>query len=59
MRFNLEHKVIIDSLSRHEARAFVKFLKSEIIRHQDDISQAVELIRLVEGRGKNGPHNMD
>ena len=44
MIFNNEHKVIIDSLSRDEAVAFVKFLRSEIIRHEDDIQQARDLI---------------
>jgi len=45
---NKDHKVIISSLSRIEAKAFIKFLESEIIRHEDDIRQAQELIRFVE-----------
>ena len=49
MEFNDEsHKVIIRSLSRIEAKAFIKFLESEIIRHEDDIRQAQKLIRFVE-----------
>jgi len=45
MKFNnVSHKVIIDTLSRDEARAFVKFLESEIIRHEDDKTQARTLI---------------
>ena len=48
MEFNNEHKVIINTLSRIEAKAFIKFLESEIIRHRDDILLARELIRKVE-----------
>ena len=44
MKFNPEHKVIIETLSKDEARAFIKFLRSEIIRHQDDIMLARKLI---------------
>ena len=47
MEFNKEHKVIISTLNEAEAEAFVKFLRSEIIRHEDDIELAEELIRLV------------
>ena len=50
MIFDNQHPVIIDSLSSNEARAFVKFLESEIIRHQDDIFQAQELINEVKMR---------
>ena len=48
MDFNDEHKVIISTLTQDEARAFVKFLESEIIRHQDDINQAKSLIGYVK-----------
>lgn len=48
MIFNVEHKVLIDSLTQNEASAFIKFLKSEIIRHGDDIQQAKALIALVK-----------
>ena len=49
MEFNDEsHKVIIRSLSRIEAKAFIKFLESEIIRHENDIRQAQRLIRFVK-----------
>jgi len=44
MIFNSQHKVIIDTLNQDEAIAFVKFLQSEIIRHEDDIQQARDLI---------------
>ena len=50
MEFNEQHKVIIETLSRIEAKAFIKFLESEILRHEDDIRQAQELIRLVKVR---------
>ena len=48
MEFNEKHKVIIDTLTRIEAKAFIKFLESEIIRHQDDIELARRLITQVE-----------
>jgi hypothetical protein len=48
MIFNEEHLVIIESLSKPEARAFVKFLQSEIIRHESDIEQAESLILRVK-----------
>jgi len=48
VEFNAEHKVIIGTLNKDEARAFVKFLESEIIRHQDDINQAESLIGYVK-----------
>ncbi len=47
MIFNEQHKVIINSLNEDESRAFVKFLESEIIRHEDDIQQTRDLISLV------------
>lgn len=44
MKFDpTEHKVIIDTLNHAEAIAFVAFLDSEIIRHNQDIEQAKEL----------------
>ena len=36
--------MIIDSLNQEEAKAFIKFLKSEIARHGMDIDNARELI---------------
>ena len=48
MEFDPEtHKVIIDTLSQAEARAFLAFLTSEIMRHEDDIKQAKERIAYV------------
>ena len=47
MLFNNEHKVIISTLNEPEAKAFIKFLESEIIRHEDDINQAKSLIGYV------------
>jgi hypothetical protein len=49
MRFNEEHLVIIESLTRDEAKAFVKFLESECVRHEDDVKLAKELINKVKG----------
>ena len=48
MEFNEKHEVIINTLTRIEAKAFIKFLESEIIRHSDDIQLAQELINRVK-----------
>ena len=48
MEFDKEHKVIISTLNPIEAVAFIKFLQSEILRHQGDITDAAKLIRVVE-----------
>jgi len=50
MKFNEENKVIIDTMNEPEARAFVKFLDSEILRHFEDIKQAKKLRFVVEGK---------
>jgi len=47
MKFDETNKVIINTMDRSEARAFVKFLESEIARHQMDIDNARELIEEV------------
>jgi len=47
MIFNEEHKVIVGTIDKPEAAAFIKLLRSEIIRHEDDINQAKSLIRYV------------
>lgn len=47
MKFDKENKVIISTLSPLEASAFIKFLESEIIRHQRDIKEAKELIEKI------------
>jgi len=44
MDFNDEHKVIIDSMDKVEARAFILFLQSEVKRHEIDIDNAFSLI---------------
>jgi hypothetical protein len=44
MKFDKVNKEIIETLNQDEARAFVKFLKSEIARHQMDIDNARDLI---------------
>lgn len=49
MQFDKENKVIIETLNQAEARAFIKFLHSEILRHQNDIQRARELIERVKG----------
>ena len=50
MEFGEDCKVIIGTLDEVEAKAFIKFLESEIIRHQWDIDNAKELIREVKGK---------
>lgn len=44
MKFDNECKVIIDTMNLSEASAFIKFLKSEILRHEMDIKNAEKLI---------------
>lgn len=46
--FNEEHKAIVNFLNRIEAKAFIKFLESERIRHEDDIKRIHELIQIVK-----------
>lgn len=48
MRFDETNKVIIETLKENEARAFIKFLQSEIARHERDIEDAQKLIKIVE-----------
>jgi len=48
MEFNPKHLVIINTLTRDEASAFVKFLESECVRHEDDITIAKALINTVQ-----------
>jgi len=48
MRFDTENKVIIESLTQPEAKVFIIFLESEIIRHKIDIEQARQLIQTVK-----------
>ena len=50
MKFDNTNKVIIDTMNKMEASAFVKFLQSEIARHENDIENAYDLIREVAKR---------
>jgi len=50
MRFDERHMVIITSLNKDEAKAFIKFLLSEKYRHEDDIKMLEERIALVKER---------
>lgn len=43
MKFSKDHKVILSSMNKTEAQAFVLFLDSEILRHAEDIKSAGEL----------------
>ncbi len=47
MKFSDEHKVIVSSMNKTEAKIFIVFLETEIIRHQDDINQAKSLIEYI------------
>ena len=58
MQFNSEHKVIISTLTRIEAKVFIKFLESEIVRHEDDITLARELITRVKWEILRCPEGM-
>ncbi len=44
MEFNKQCLVIIDTLNREQAVAFIRFLQSEILRHRMDIDEADKLI---------------
>lgn len=48
MEFDEQHKVIIKTLNKDEARTFIKFLDSEIIRHKGDILGARLLKHIVK-----------
>ena len=48
MKFDETNKVILGTMTRIEAKAFVKFLRSEIARHRQDIQQAGDLIMVVK-----------
>jgi hypothetical protein len=52
MKFDDECKVIVETLNKNEARAFVKFLKSEMARHQMDIDNARDLCYTVINKYK-------
>ena len=47
MEFNSDNKVIINSMNKCEARAFCKFLTSEVYRHIEDITQSILLMEQV------------
>ncbi len=47
MKFDETNKVIVETMNQSEAIAFVKFLKSEIARHEIDIYNAKALIHAV------------
>ena len=55
MDFDSTNRVIIDSMNKDEAKAFIKFLSSEIARHEDDIDRAIALQLEVEKRFKISP----
>ncbi len=44
MKFDETNKVIIETMNQTEAMAFIKFVGSEIARHQMDIDKARDLI---------------
>ena len=51
VKFNKEtHKVDIKTMNKTEAKAFIRFLQSEGIRHADDIKDLEVLIEEVKRR---------
>lgn len=48
MLFTSQHKVIVSSMNKTEAKIFIVFLETEILRHQDDINKAKSLIGYVK-----------
>ena len=44
MKFDKVNKVIVETMDINEAKAFIKFLQSEIARHRMDIDNARDLI---------------
>lgn len=56
MRFDETNKVIIETMNEAEARAFVKFLTSEIARHEMDIDNAYKLIDKVKQKFQLTPY---
>lgn len=44
MKFDNDDKVIIETMNSVEASAFLKFLSSEVKRHQRDIDEAYKLM---------------
>jgi len=50
MQFSDECKVIIETMDDAEARAYIKFLYSEISRHKMDIREAKHLIEYVKDK---------
>lgn len=47
MEFDEANLVIISTMNRTEAKAFVLFLSSEILRHKEDMTKAKLLIEAV------------
>ncbi len=52
MTFDEDNKVIIETMDITEASSFIRFLKSEILRHKQDIEQAKDLIFQVKDKFK-------
>ena len=48
MDFDKTNKVIIETMDVPEAKAFVKFLRSEVARHLMDIENAYKLMKQVK-----------
>ena len=48
MKFGKDNKVKIETMNKEQASAFVTFLESEILRHQEDIEDAEKLIQTVK-----------
>ncbi len=51
MKFEEEYLIVVNSLTRDEASAFIKFLQSEIIMLKEGIEKAENLIEVVRAKG--------
>jgi len=48
LKYTAEHLTIIEPLDIPETRAFIAFLESEILRHQEDIEGSKQRIKIAE-----------
>jgi len=51
--FTEQHLTIIEALDIPETKAFIAFLESEILRHQEDIESTKQRIRMAEKHIEN------
>lgn len=44
--YTKEHLALMEALNLEETRAFISFLKSELLRHKEDIEETEKRIKL-------------